>query len=158
MMATVSAHDTLQDELKLIDCLIDLMKQEQQFLVAANTDGLDTLTPLKTELVEQMGTLATQRHKILQADGFAPSESGMQGWVARTADATISASWTRVLERMREAKELNRINGMLINKQMMHNQILLQAMRTPADAADTGFYGPSGQTTTAISKRRLVVG
>lgn len=157
-MASPSAHTTLQDELKLIDCLVDLMKQEQQFLVAANTDGLATLTPLKTQLVEQMGTLAGQRHKSLETAGFAATEVGMEAWVAGMADAAISASWTRVLERMREAKELNRVNGMLINKQMMHNQILLQAMRTPADSADTGFYGPSGQTTTVNNKRRLVVG
>jgi flagella synthesis protein FlgN len=157
-MATANAHTTLQDELKLIDCLIDLMKQEQQFLVAAKTDGLDTLTPLKLQLVEQMGALAAQRHQCLEAAGLAGSEAGMQAWVERTADPVVSASWQQTLVRMREAKELNRVNGMLINKQMMHNQVLIQAMRTPADAADTGFYGPSGQATTVSSKRRLVVG
>ena len=157
-MATASPQATLQDELKLINCLIDLMQQEQQFLVAANTDGLATLTPLKTDLVEQMGKLALQRHQSLEAEGFVASETGMDSWVVRSANAVISANWKQVLERMREAKELNRINGMLINKQMMHNQILIQAMRTPADAADTGFYGPSGQTTAVNSKRRLVVG
>ncbi len=157
-MTTVSAHTTLPDELKLINCLIDLMKQEQQFLVAANTDGLATLTPLKTQLVEQMAGLAGQRHQRLQAAGFDASESGMEAWVARSTDATVIGDWKQVLERMRDAKELNRVNGMLINKQMNHNQVLIQAMRTPADAADTGFYGPSGQTTTANNKRRLVVG
>jgi flagella synthesis protein FlgN len=155
-MATASA--TLQDELKLINCLIDLMKQEQQFLVAANTDGLETLTPLKTQLVEQMAALAGQRHAGLVNDGFEGSETGMNAWVRHTNNPVIQASWQQVLENMRDAKELNRINGMLINKQMIHNQILIQAMRTPADAADTGFYGPSGQATPVSSKRRLVVG
>jgi flagella synthesis protein FlgN len=157
-MATASAQTTLQDELKLIDCLNDLMKQEQQFLVAANTDGLSTLTPLKTQLIEQLSALAVQRHASLAAEGFAASEPGMESWVARKADPVIAALWKRVLERTAAAKEHNRVNGMLINKQMMHNQILIQAMRTPADAADTGFYGPSGQTTPVSSKRRLVVG
>jgi flagella synthesis protein FlgN len=153
-----SAHTTLQDELKLINCLIDLMKQEQQFLVAAKTDGLDTLTPLKLQLVEQMGALAAERHRSLEAEGYAGSETGMAAWVLRMADPVIAASWQQALERMREAKELNRVNGMLINKQMMHNQVLIQAMRTPADAADTGFYGPTGQATPVHGKRRLVVG
>ena len=157
-MATASAHTTLQDEFKLINCLIDLMKQEQQFLMAANTDGLATLTPLKTEMVEQMAALAGQRHACLQQDGCDASEAGMHAWVLRMNNPAILASWQQVLEKMREAKELNRINGMLINKQMTHNLILIQAMRTPADAADTGFYGPSGQATPVSSKRRLVVG
>ena len=157
-MATASPHNTLQDELSLIDCLIDLMKQEQQFLVAANTDGLETLTPLKTQLVEQLAGQAALRHKSLEAEGFEASEAGMAAWVARGNNPAIGAVWEQVLESMRTAKELNRINGMLINKQMNHNEILIQAMRTPAGAADTGFYGPSGQATSVNPKRRLVVG
>lgn len=157
-MASASAHTTLQDELKLINCLIDLMKQEQQFLIAANTDGLGTLTPLKTQLISQMSALAVQRHQRLEADGFSGSEQGMDSWVVRMANPLISQSWEQTLARTREAKELNRINGMLINKQMTHNQVLIHAMRTPADAADGGFYGPSGQTTPVSSKRRLVLG
>jgi flagella synthesis protein FlgN len=155
---TATASTTLQDEIKLIDCLIDLMKQEQQFLVAARTDGLDTLTPLKLQLVEQMGALAAQRHLSLESAGYAGSETGMADWVQHKADPLIVAAWQQALARMREAKELNRVNGMLINKQMMHNQVLIQAMRTPADAADTSFYGPSGQATPVHGKRRLVLG
>ncbi|UUZ47374.1 flagellar protein FlgN [Massilia sp. B-10] len=157
-MPTASAHATVQDELKLISCLIDLMKQEQQFLVAANTDGLNTLTPLKNDLVEQMAALGNQRHQALAAIGAEPSEPGMEAWLARVSNPLYSELWQQLLGKMREAKELNRVNGMLITKQMTQNAILINAMRTPADAADTGFYGPSGQATPVSSKRRLVVG
>lgn len=157
-MATASPHTTLQDELKLINCLIDLMKQEQQFLVAANTDGLETLTPLKNQLVEQLSSFSVQRHAALQADGFAASEVGMEAWLVRMSNPSISATWTQLLERTREAKELNRVNGMLINKQMTANHTLLNAMRAPAGGGDTAFYGPSGQTTTMTGKRGVVIG
>ena len=157
-MAPASPHTTLQDELKLISCLIDLMKQEQQFLVAANSDGLATLTPLKTQLVEQMAELAAQRHACLGRDGFAASETGMAAWLERMAEAATSASWQQLLERTREAKELNRVNGMLINKQLTQNQTLINAMRAPSGAAEHGFYGPSGQATAVTGKRRLVIG
>lgn len=157
-MANASASTTLQGELKLIHCLIDLMKQEQQFLVAADTDGLTTLTPLKNDLIEQMAQLAGQRHQSLAADGFEASETGMEAWLATMKSAPVSAEWKQLLDFMREAKELNRVNGMLINKQLAHNQILINAMRAPAGAADNNFYGPSGQATTVTSKRRLVIG
>lgn len=157
-MPSASPHATLQDELKTITCLIDLMKQEQQFLVGANTDGLATLTPLKTQLVEQMAALAVQRHQSLAQEGFAASETGMTSWLVRISDAAINAGWQQLLGKTAEAKELNRINGMLINKHMSHNQGLINAMRTPAGAADTSFYGPQGQTTAVTGKRRLVVG
>ena len=157
-MANARAHSTLQDELKLINCLIDLMKQEQQFLVAANTDDLETLTPLKTGLIEQLSMLATQRHQRLAADGCVGSEAGMKAWLERMGNPGASASWQLLLDGTREAKELNLVNGMLINKQMTNNLTLINAMRTPAGAADTAFYGPSGQTTSMSGKRPLVVG
>lgn len=157
-MASASPHTTLQDELKLIVCLIDLMKQEQQFLVAANSDGLATLTPLKTQLVEQMAVLAEQRHHSLAAEGFAGTETGMAAWLVRMSNPALDAAWQQLLAKTVDAKELNRVNGMLINKQMTHNQNLINAMRTPAGAADTAFYGPQGQATAVTGKRRLVVG
>jgi flagellar biosynthesis protein FlgN len=157
-MATASAHTTLQDETKLIVCLIDLMKQEQQFLVAANTDGLNSLTPLKNDLIEQMAQLSGQRYQHLAAAGAEPSEAGMEAWLARSANAQFNAEWQNLLGKMREAKELNRVNGMLISKQLTQNQVLINAMRTPAGAADNTFYGPSGQATPVSGKRRLVVG
>ena len=157
-MATASAQTSLQDELQLINCLIELMKQEQQFLVAANTDGLQTLTPRKTELVEQLAQFATQRHACLELEGFAASEVGMAAWLARMADPGASASWQQLLEATGQAKELNRVNGMLINKQLTNNHTLINAMRAPASTADTALYGPSGQATAAPRKRGLVVG
>lgn len=157
-MASVSAHVPLQDEIKLIECLIDLMKQEQQFLVAGHTDGLATLTPLKNQLIEQLAALGAQRNQSLAQQGFVASESGMAAWLKRAADPALDACWKELLARTADAKELNRVNGMLINKQLSHNQGLIQAMRQPAGAADTAFYGPQGQTTAISGKRRLVVG
>lgn len=157
-MATASPHTTLQDELKVVNCLIELMKQEQQFLVAANTDGLETLTPLKNGLVEQLSTFSVQRHAALQADGFAASETGMEAWLVRMDNPAIKATWAQLLDRTREAKELNRVNGMLINKQFSANQTLLNAMRAPTGSGESAVYGPSGQTSSLGGKRGVVVG
>ncbi|QYF92006.1 flagellar protein FlgN [Massilia sp. PAMC28688] len=156
-MAT-SPHTTLHDELALIDALIDLMKQEQQCLVAADTDTLASLTPVKTAHISQLALLAGQRHAALAGAGLPGSEAGMDSWLAAKNEPAMQAVWQEALARMREAKELNRVNGMLINKQMTHNQNLITAMRTPADAADMGVYGPKGQTSSANNKRPLVVG
>ena len=157
-MAHASPHTTLQDELKLINCLIDLMKQEQEFLVASNTDGLQTLTPLKTQLVEQLSQISAKRHASLQHDGFDASEAGMESWLMSMSNPAASASWQQLLSATRDAKELNRVNGMLINKQLTNTHTLMNAMRAPANAADTAFYGPSGQATAVSRKRGLVVG
>ena len=149
---------TLRDEQQLIATLVDLMKQEQQFLVSADSDGLNTITPQKSSLVQQMAALASQRHQALGAAGFPAREAGMEDWLASCDDAAARALWLELLERTREAKELNRVNGMLINKQLTNTQVVLNAMRPPAGGADAGVYGPGGHTSGGGPSRRFVVG
>jgi flagella synthesis protein FlgN len=148
----------LRDEQRLITSLVELMKQEQQFLVGADSDGLDKTTVQKSAMVQQMAALAGQRHLALGAAGFAAGEAGMEPWLAAAGDIHAAALWRDLLERTRAAKELNRVNGMLINKQMTHTQVVLNAMRTPAGGADAGVYGPSGQAAAGGPSRRYVVG
>jgi flagella synthesis protein FlgN len=153
-----SPTTTLRDEQQLISSLIGLMQQEQQFLVSADSDGLAAVTEQKLTQVRQMAALANQRHQALGAAGFAASEAGMEAWLASTRDDAPRALWLALLERTRAAKELNRVNGMLINKQMNNTQVVLNAMRTPAGAADAAVYGPRGQASVGGPSRRFVIG
>jgi flagella synthesis protein FlgN len=153
-----SPATTLRDEQQTIASLIDMMQQEQQFLIRADSEGLAGLTPNKAALVQQMAALASRRHQALASAGFAANESGMVTWLAAHGDDGIRGEWRELLARTADAKELNRINGMLINKQMTYNQNVINAMRTPAGGADNGFYGPSGQPTAGGPSRRYVIG
>jgi flagella synthesis protein FlgN len=151
---------TLPFEHERISALVELMKQEQQFLVAADADGLDGLTPRKTVLVQELAQLSRQRHGALAGAGFLASEAGMKPWLATQGDdPSVRAAWKQLLALTLEAKELNRVNGMLINRQMAHNQTVLNALRTPtAGAADSTLYGAKGQTFGSAPARRFVVG
>jgi flagella synthesis protein FlgN len=157
-MAIASPHTTLADEQQQIAALVELMKQEQQLLIDADADGLAALTPQKAQLVQQTAALASARHRALAAAGFAAGESGMEPWLAVGGDATVRERWDRLLELTREAKELNRVNGMLINKQMAHTQNVLNALRPASASAEAGVYGASGQTVTGGASRRFVIG
>ena len=149
---------TLHDELNLINSLVALMKQEQQLLVSANTEGLSALTPQKDQWVGQLAALAKLRHQSLEAAGFAARDAGMETWLDSSKDGAASATWQQLLSATREAKELNRLNGMLISKQLTHNQALINAMRTPSTASESGVYGPSGQAAPFGPSRRFVIG
>lgn len=153
-----SPLDTLHDEQQLLSSLLDLMKQEQQCLIDADIDSLNAITPRKAELMNELAVLANQRHQALEAAGFAAEEAGMQAWVEQTASSSAADGWSNLLDLTREAKEVNRLNGMLINKQMTHNQNLINAMRQPANAGDAAVYGPTGQTAPGGPSRRFVIG
>ncbi|MDQ1814161.1 flagellar protein FlgN [Massilia sp. CCM 9210] len=157
-MSTASPSTTLPQELALITSALELMTQEQQLLVNADTAGLDELTPRKAQVVAGMAALARQRHQSLAAAGFAADDSGMQAWVEASGAADALSGWQALLGKTREAKELNRINGMLINKQLSHTQGLINAMRTPTSGSEAAVYGPRGQAAPGGPSKRYVVG
>lgn len=147
---------SLREEQRLILALVDVLKEEQQYLVAADIDRLAQLTPRKSELIGQMATLASGRHQALGAAGFEAREAGMEVWLAAKGTTDDKALWNEVLDQTRDAKELNRLNGMLINKQLSNTQGALQALRPPSQAG--AVYGPSGRTSTSTSSRGFLAG
>ena len=153
-----SPISTVSAEQQHVIQLIELMKQEQALLVAADADGLVELTPRKNTLMQELADLSSQRHAALVAAGCEGSEAGMEPWLAVGGNEDARAQWEALLELARQAKELNRVNGMLINKQLAHNQGVLNALRTPAGAQSTGVYGASGQTLGSGPSKRYVIG
>ena len=158
-MSTASPLNSLREEEHIMSTLLDVLRQEQQLLVKAEIDSLQAVTTRKTALVTQMTLLSAQRHRALGKAGFPAQESGMDAWIAASGEARdeSAALWQALLAHTREAKELNRINGMLINKQMGHTQGALQALR-PQGAAQNNFYGPGGMSTTLPRSRGFLAG
>ena len=157
-MAIASPGATLRDEQQLLASIVEVMKQEQQLLVSADADGLATLTPEKLKLAQQAAELSRLRHKALGAAGFAAGETGMEPWLTAGGNDSVRAEWDRLLDLTRQAKELNRVNGMLLNKQLAHTTGLLNALRGDSGSGTGGVYGASGQTLSAGPSRRFVVG
>jgi flagella synthesis protein FlgN len=156
-MAIASPGATLRDEQQVIASILELMKTEQQLLISADADGLSTITPNKLQLAQRAATLSRVRHKALAAAGFPAGEAGMEPWLAVGGNDEQRAEWDRLLELTREAKELNRVNGMLVNRQLGQAQAALNELRGPAGNA-AGVYGPGGQTMSTGPSRRFAVG
>lgn len=155
---TPSPTQTIAAEHQHLDALVALMKQEQQSLVTLDTDELSSLTTQKNALLAKLSGLSQQRYAALKATGCEGSEAGMAPWLAASNDGAGRAQWERMLHVAREAKELNRVNGMLISKQLAHNQGVLNALRTPTNAPTGAIYGASGQTMGLGASKRYVVG
>jgi len=158
-MSVTTPLNSLREEEHIMAALLDLLKQEQQLLVSADIEALPALTTRKTALVTQMTLLSAQRHRALGKSGSPAQESGMDAWIAASGATRDESAglWRALLEHTREAKELNRINGMLINKQMNHTQGALQALRPQSAGANT-FYGPGGLPTSLPRSRGFLAG
>lgn len=158
-MTTVTPLNSLREEEQIMSTLLDLLRQEQQLLVTAEIEGLPAITTRKTALVTQMTLLSAQRHRSLGKCGFPAEEAGMDAWIAASGVAREESAglWQALLQHTREAKELNRVNGMLINKQMGHTQGALQALR-PQGGSANNFYGPGGISTSLPRSRGFLAG
>jgi flagellar biosynthesis protein FlgN len=156
-MAIASPGATLRDEQQVIGSIVELMKTEQQLLIGADADGLSTITPNKLQLAQRAATLSRVRHKALAAAGFPAGEAGMEPWLAEAGNDELRAEWNRLLDLTRAAKELNRVNGMLVNRQLGQAQAALNELRGPAGNA-AGVYGPGGQTMSTGPGRRFAIG
>jgi flagella synthesis protein FlgN len=156
-MAIASPGATLRDEQQLIGSIVELMKTEQKLLIGADADGLSRIVPDKLKLAQRAGDLSRMRHKALGAAGFPAGEAGMEPWLAVGGNDELRSQWDRLLELTREAKELNRVNGLLINKQLAHTQGTLNALRGER-AGSSGTYGPGGQAMAAGPSRRYAIG
>jgi flagellar biosynthesis protein FlgN len=148
---------TLNDEIAVASNLVDVLKREQTVLIAADTEALPALTEEKAKLVAQIAVLANKRYQALAAAGFQDEEAGMKAWIDSPASsAAAGQSWNTLLEAARAAKELNRVNGMLIAKHMARNQATLTVLQ--GGRQSVSLYGPNGQPSATPGSRGLVIG
>lgn len=152
---TGPAHK-LHEENRTARLLLDLLKQEQSQLVAADIDALTALTAEKTRLVARMSELAEERHAALASAGYAATEQGMQAWLDSLQPPTARQSWKELLELAQAAKEINRSNGMLIGKHLARNQSALTVLK--GGPQGQALYGPNGQSSVTPAGRGLAIG
>lgn len=148
---------TFASERQLLDALTGVLKEEQRLLVAADAEGVAGITPRKIQLVQQLAAEAAVRHRALAAAGFAGGETGMEPWLAAQGP-DVRTQWESLLEATREAKELNRVNGMLINKHMAHGQQLLAELGANEAGGNAAVYGPAGMAIGSGPSKKFVVG
>ncbi|GAA4034362.1 hypothetical protein GCM10022212_37190 [Actimicrobium antarcticum] len=133
-----------------------LLKEEQQKLIAARIDGLPALMESKSVVVSQLTILIKGRHALLAVDGFEASERGMRDWIATRDSAQIDAEWNGLLAVSAEAKELNRVNGMLIGRHLVRTNTELNILQ--GKPQHTSLYGANGQSTGKGIGRGLAIG
>lgn len=155
MIPDTAPSASLAQEFECGSALLKLLQQEQELLISADAEGLNAAVEEKSRLVARLAELTGQRHMALAACGLEASEAGMQAWYdAGASDARDT--WERLLELAHGAKELNRINGMLIGQHLSRTQTALNVLR--GAPAGSSMYGPDGQTTAPASGRKFVVG
>lgn len=151
-------YQCLQQEVIEMTLLADLLRLEELALIDGNVEKLSKLTQEKSKLLSHISKLEIERKSYLEKHGYSADANGMQDYFNKSLpEASTAEEWKKLLEVSEKAKESNRTNGILINRQFIRNQNALNILQqnSPAEA----LYSASGQSTTnSISGRRVVVG
>ena len=92
------------------------------------------------------------RSDWLASLGYFADRAGIETWLQQHPQETpVAASWAAIMTQAAEARELNRLNGELIELHLQHNARALNALRGGEDSLD--LYGPDGQSRTSGSTR-----
>lgn len=147
---------SLRDEKLAITRLVETLRQEQELLSGnGEVEQIPTVIGEKADIIAAMATLADRRHNALDLLGYSANEDGMQGWIEQHGTEQDRQNWDAVFTLAQSARELNRLNGMLVGKQMALNQAALNLLQGKTHGT---FYGPNGQSNVRTSGRALGIG
>jgi flagella synthesis protein FlgN len=144
--------DSLSNEFIAMNRLHDLLQTEQKALTAGNVDALPELISAKGFVISEITVLADGRHQSLVAAGREASEDSMQEWIDASGNAAEKQTWLDLLALAQKTKELNRLNGIMINR---HTQTNLQLISLFNGKLGNNFYGPDGQPHVKANARKF---
>lgn len=121
---------------------IDLLRREQGTLQQIDVSALAPLADEKMQQVQRLAQLADGRNRWLATLGHSGDRSGMEHVLHDYPAATDV--WNELLQLAETAAHLNKINGVLIDQRLRHNQQALAVLQA-ASSRDSGLYGSNGQ-------------
>jgi flagella synthesis protein FlgN len=152
----MSTAISIEHESRAVGRLVEILEQEQGYLINADIDQIQPLLEEKSTLLQSLNASSQERYQWLSAAGFTANESGMSEWLKQSSEDALQTSWLTMQQALFKAKELNRVNGMLINKHFTRNQQLLSTLQGQTEVDN--FYGPNGQATSKVRMRGAILG
>ncbi len=150
----MSASISFEQDIQLANELLALLTREQTHLVMMKIDAIEAMLSEKAELLQQISLTAKKRYDNLALNHFEANESGMLDWLKQQGNLTVSAKWENFQKVLTQAKEMNRLNGMLINKHFNRNQQLLNTLQ--GNSSVGSVYGRDGQSKSQTLARSTV--
>lgn len=151
-------HKILNEELKVMMSLVQLLGQEQSILVENQPSLLEEITSNKNQCLILLGDIGKKRMSEFAQLEITGKESSIHDYFqSSTAESEIKKVWNELMTASSKAQEMNKTNGILINRQLNLNQSTLNILQQTN--ANESLYGANGQAkNNPTSGRGYVVG
>ncbi len=146
---------SFNQDARLVSQLLEVLSREQSSLVVADVDAIEALMEEKAVLLQNISSTAKSRYEVLAVKGFLASELGMVEWLKQYANDATNESWADFQKTLSQAKEMNRLNGMLISRHFNRNQQLLNHLQGNSSNVDS--YGKNGQVKSQSLSRGVLI-
>lgn len=144
--------DIIAAEAEVVATFVGLLKEEQDILQSGNADALPAIVERKTATVLKLSPITAARNAELARAGIATNRTGIETWASGLApDDVVRSCWLKLQALAEEARELNRVNGQLIQLRMQTNTQALETLLAAANRQD--LYGADGQAATGATRR-----
>lgn len=147
----ITLRQVIAGEAVLLKQFVELLRREQASLTQGVADDLPQIADQKNGLVVQLNQLSAKRAAFLEALGLSADRAGIDAWCAQAQNQEAAEAWRRVMMLAAEAKELNRVNGELIQIRMQFTAKALEALSGAKNSLE--LYGPDGQSTKPGARR-----
>ena len=147
----------IQNETDAMASLVDVLAQEQVALTQAPTlelmEEIRIITQKKTQIINTISQIGHSRQTELVRRGFNATETTLPEWLENKEQ---SDAWAKLIQQTEKAKELNRVNGLLITRHINRNQSTLQVLYANQHTNSPALYGADGQSNAPRAKARGV--
>lgn len=144
--------DIVAAEAALVSGFIRLLEEEQALLKHGDAEALPDVVERKTAKARELAAASGERNRLLNAAGLAADRAGIEGWLTHHPDdAAVRKEWEHLQFLAAEARELNRVNGELIQLRLQNNAQSLEVLLAAANRQD--LYGADGQAAQATTRR-----
>lgn len=140
---------------QLAEELLTTIRKEQSALIKADVSAIEQLLDEKSAVLQRMNTAVLNRYEALAANSFEPNEDGMTAWLKSQSNPTLHQSWAAFKKILTQAKELNRLNGILISKQFNTNKQFLNHLQGKSASGDV--YSRNGQAKSQTGSRGVLL-
>lgn len=153
-MRVANLKISFEQDAQLATQLLATIRNEQSALLKADIAAIELLLDEKSNVLQRMNAVVLSRYEALAANGYEPNEIGMAAWLKAEAKPALNDAWMMMKKTLIQAKELNRLNGILISKQFNLNKQLLSHLQ-----GSTGgdVYGRNGQARTQTATRNALM-
>jgi flagella synthesis protein FlgN len=141
----------LTEERQAVRGFVALLQDEQALLTENSIEPLATLAESKSAHAFRLNTLAETRHRLLLGCIPQLTAAAIVDWLQKNSPDGLRI-WQEILTLSDQARQLNRINGELIQMKLRHNQQVLTALSRAVNQAD--LYGSDGQANFSVGSGR----